>query len=155
MLTSSSPPRQENVGFSVQLQLNQRYDKLNMCLFAWIVISLLQGVDFPDVDIVVKAGLPESTAYSLQCGGRVLRWGQRTGIYVIFYEPWVEDIDLDEYEGTFPDDPDRPCTTLTVKSSKRDHAPLSAVTLIKGRMCKRQFHAHYLSDTDPRCTCIL
>ncbi|PBK86377.1 hypothetical protein ARMGADRAFT_1035563 [Armillaria gallica] len=109
------------------------------------------GIDFPDINIIVKAALPESMAYSLQCRGHVLRWGQRTGIYVIFYEPWVEDIDLDEYEGTFPDHPDHPCTTLMVKSLKHNCAPLSAVTLIKGRMCKCQFHAHYLSDTNPRC----
>ncbi|KAH9069630.1 P-loop containing nucleoside triphosphate hydrolase protein [Lactarius deliciosus] len=55
------------------------------------------GVDFPDVKIVCTAGLPGSMVDVLQRGGRALRNSDDDALFVIFYEPWVHDISLDEY----------------------------------------------------------
>ncbi|KAK0434245.1 P-loop containing nucleoside triphosphate hydrolase protein [Armillaria borealis] len=109
------------------------------------------GVDFPAVDIVCNAGLPGNGAEDDQRGGRVLRTTRFQGdfgLYVIFWEPWADEIDLDEYGSG--DDPDRPRSILTVKSSKRDRAPLSSVSLVKGKVCIRESKVRYNKDTYPK-----
>ncbi|PBK80023.1 hypothetical protein ARMGADRAFT_950092, partial [Armillaria gallica] len=106
------------------------------------------GVDFPAVDIVCNAGLPGNGTEDDQRGGRVLRttWFEGDfGLYVIFWEPWADEIDLDDYGSG--DDPDHPRSILTVKSSKRDRAPLSSVSLVKGTVCIHESKVRYNNDT--------
>jgi superfamily II DNA or RNA helicase len=68
--------------------------------------NLLQGVDFPDVKIVCIAGLPGTTVDTLQRAGRALRNSDEDALFVVFYDPWVTDISLDEYKDGDLLDPD-------------------------------------------------
>ncbi|KAF8237884.1 hypothetical protein L208DRAFT_1506162, partial [Tricholoma matsutake] len=73
--------------------------------------SPMQGVDFLDVKIVCNAGLPGNIVDSLQCRGCIGRRDGDQGLFVIFHEPWVMSIHLEQYEGSC-DDPDQPQGTL-------------------------------------------
>lgn len=94
----------------------------------------IQGVDFPDVKIVCNAGLPGNVIDSLQRGGCVGQCDGDQGLFVIFYEPWVTSIPLEQCESSC-DDPDWPQRTLKPTSSARDHASLASVKLMQHKDC--------------------
>ncbi|KAF8055761.1 P-loop containing nucleoside triphosphate hydrolase protein [Lyophyllum atratum] len=104
------------------------------------------GVDFPDVKIVCNAGLPSNTVDTLQRGGRVGRREGDKGLYVIFHEPWLDDISLDDYTYGDLNDPDRPRKQLKLNSQRSDRAPYSSAELVKCASCIRKFFARYLGD---------
>ena len=64
------------------------------------------GVDFPNVKIVCTVGLPTTTINILQRGGRAFRNSTEDALFVIFYEPWLNDINLNKYNDGDPLDPD-------------------------------------------------
>ncbi|KAF8258083.1 P-loop containing nucleoside triphosphate hydrolase protein, partial [Lactarius quietus] len=105
------------------------------------------GVDFPDVKVVCTAGLPGSMVDILQCGGCVLRNSDEDALFVVFYEPWVHDISLDEYNEGDSGDPDRPRCQLKPSSKRRERAPFSCLKLVKSATCLRAKFASYLNDT--------
>ncbi|KAG6906554.1 hypothetical protein DXG01_013221 [Tephrocybe rancida] len=92
-------------------------------------------VDFPDVKIVCNAGLPATTVDTLQRGGHVGHQDGDKGLYVIFYEPWVDNISLDEYAHGDQNDPDRLRLCLKPNSQRKDRAPLSSLQLVKSSNC--------------------
>lgn len=106
-----------------------------------------QGVDFPDVKIVCTAGLPGTTVDTLQRAGRALRNSDEDALFVIFYDPWVNDISPDEYKDGDSSDPDRPRSQLRPNSQRRDRIPLSSLNLVKCATCLRVQFANYLNDT--------
>ena len=120
---------------------------------------MFQGIDFYDVQIVCCVGLPSTTVDTLQRGGRAYRNSSKVATFVNFYEPWVNEISLDEYGNGDLLDPDRPRTVLKVTSKKVDRAPYSGVKLIKCKEqseCVREFYANYLGDKLPTgLLCIL
>ncbi len=73
-----------------------------------------------------------------------------TGLYIIFYESWVVDpaeINMDDFDNFFGEDPDRPRTELTIKSSKRQRAGYAIVKLIRFKeICIRVFLRDYHGD---------
>ncbi|KAN0128855.1 P-loop containing nucleoside triphosphate hydrolase protein [Lactarius tabidus] len=94
------------------------------------------GVDFPDVKIVCTVGLPGTMVDILQRGGRALRNSDDNTLFVIFYEPWVHDVPLEEYSEGDLGDPDRPRCTLKQSSQQHDCVPFSCLKLF----------ASYLND---------
>jgi hypothetical protein len=100
------------------------------------------------VKIVCTVGLPTTIVDGLQRGGRAIRQSNEDALFVIFYEHWVLDINLENYTGD-PLDPDRPRTELRDNSHRRDRAPYSSVKLIQGKMCIRAFFSDYLNDKLP------
>lgn len=85
----------------------------------------------------------------MQVAGRAQRSPDKTGLYVIFYEPWAEEIELNEYSSTKSNDPDRPRMDLTSSSSKQQRAGYTPVLLVKSEDCARHAYANYLEDDDP------
>lgn len=93
---------------------------------------------------MVTHGLPKTIVDALQRGGRAIRIGNETALFVVFYESWALNIDESNYmEGT---DPDRPCANIGQNSRVQDRAPLSAVRLVRCPTCLRGFYANYLDD---------
>ncbi|KAK0458767.1 uncharacterized protein EV420DRAFT_1642489 [Desarmillaria tabescens] len=111
------------------------------------------GIDFPDVDIVGYMDIPQDECDDLQRGGRVIRRPGQYGLYVIFYEPLVLEIDVKDFDNPDMDynDPDRPRGPLKPTSNKKERAALSAIRLIQrhGPQCIREFKANYLQDNAP------
>jgi superfamily II DNA or RNA helicase len=105
-----------------------------------------QGVDFPDVKIVCTVGLPGTMVDILQHGGRALRNSDNDALFIIFYEPWVHDVPLEEYSEGDLGDPDRPRCTLKQSSQQCDCAPFSCLKLVKSTTCLRAEFASYLND---------
>ncbi|KDR79157.1 hypothetical protein GALMADRAFT_63303 [Galerina marginata CBS 339.88] len=108
------------------------------------------GIDFPNVKIVCTVGLPTNIVDALQRGGRAIRTGDEHALFVVFYEPWALEINLEDYLDTNRsngiDDPDRPRDKLKVNSQRRERAPYSSVRLVQRPTCLRQFYAEYLND---------
>ncbi|KAL0063541.1 hypothetical protein AAF712_009546 [Marasmius tenuissimus] len=109
------------------------------------------GIDYPDVDIVVNVDVPPDVPEGLQRAGRVVRASEKTGLFLILYEAWVVEIDLDEFTvdhmGVDPKDPDRPRKALSDKSTRQERVPRSFTKLIQdGEKCLREFFAEYLND---------
>jgi len=102
------------------------------------------------VKIVCTVGLPTNIVDALQRGGRAIRIGDEHALFVVFYEPWALEINLEDYldiNGSQNiDDPDRPRDKLRVNSQRRERAPYSSVRLVQCRTCLRQFYADYLND---------
>jgi len=65
------------------------------------------------------------------------------------YEPWVDEIALEEFSNGDILDPDRPRGILKATAKRRERAAFSSVGLIKCKedcKCIRQFFADYLGD---------
>jgi hypothetical protein len=82
----------------------------------------------------------------LQRAGRALRNSNEDALFIIFYEPWVNDISLDEYNEGNIDDPDRPRGPLKTRSQRRERTPYSCLKLVKSTTCLRAEFASYLGD---------
>ncbi|KAF8264318.1 P-loop containing nucleoside triphosphate hydrolase protein [Lactarius quietus] len=111
------------------------------------VADICQGVDFPDIKIVCMAGLPGSMVDILQHGGHALRNSDEDALFVVFYEPWVHDISLDEYNEGDSGDPDQPRCQLKPSSKRHECAPFSCLKLVKSATCLCAEFALYLNDT--------
>ncbi|KAF8871179.1 P-loop containing nucleoside triphosphate hydrolase protein [Infundibulicybe gibba] len=109
------------------------------------------GVDFPNVKIVCTCGLPSSLLVALQRAGRVIRrtGPGNTGLFLVFYEPWVHDISLDDFATGDLRDPDRPQGTLTQSSRKQDRASFASIQYVQSKSCLRDRFAQYLDDQAP------
>lgn len=104
-------------------------------------------MDFPDVEIVCNAGLTNAVEI-LQRSGRVGRRDGDLGLFIIFYEDWVHNISLEDFQYGEADDPDRPRSFLKPTSQVRDRISYSSVALLKSK-CLRKFFATYLNDDSP------
>lgn len=85
----------------------------------------------------------------LQRGGRALRNSDDDALFVIFHEPWVHSVSLDEYSEGDLGDPDRPRCSLKLSSQRRERAPFSCLKLVKSTTCLRAEFASYLNDKSP------
>ncbi|KIY53333.1 P-loop containing nucleoside triphosphate hydrolase protein [Fistulina hepatica ATCC 64428] len=105
------------------------------------------GIDFPSVQYVCSVGLPSTLSLLYQMYGRLVRQGSAHGIACLFYESWVNDIDLNEY-GAYgsADDLDRPRGPLSLHSSPAERAPFLLVDTIQKARCWRAVFASYLND---------
>lgn len=83
--------------------------------------------------------------------GRLVRSGLTTGLAVLFYESWVEEIDLDEFDDGKASDLDRPRNELGKHASVQKRASYSGVSLVKKSVCERRFFADYLGDKTSEC----
>ena len=109
---------------------------------------IIQGVDFLNVKIVCNAGLPATGVDTLQRGGRALRTGDDHALFVIFYDPWVDEINLEEFSTGDLLDPDRPRKKFdkNKKSTRRERASYFSVKIIRDHVCIRGSCADYLGD---------
>ncbi|KAK7452181.1 hypothetical protein VKT23_012284 [Stygiomarasmius scandens] len=117
------------------------------------------GIDHPDVEIVCLAGLPSDITSVLQRGGHAVRQILGDGLCVIFYDNWVNEIDLADYgledsldinSFDFNSDIDRPPKNiLTLKSTAKEHASLACILITRCLFCLRLFFAKCLGDTSP------
>jgi hypothetical protein len=71
----------------------------------------------------------------LQHAGRALCNSDEDALFIVFYEPWVHDISLDEYNEGDLCDPDRPRGPLKSSSKPRERAPISCLQLVKSVNC--------------------
>ena len=115
--------------------------------------DIIQDVNFPDVKIVCTAGLPGTMVDILQRGGCALRNSNDDALFVVFYEPWVHEVTLDEYNEGDLGDPDRPRSTLKTSSQRRERAPFSCLKLVKSISCLQANFASYLGDTSAAGAC--
>ncbi len=99
-------------------------------------------------------GLPGTTVDTLQRAGRALRNSAEDALFIIFYEPWVHDISLSEYNEGDISDPDRPRGKLRSHAQRRERAPLSSLRLVKDPGCLRSEFASYLGDTSDEGTVV-
>ena len=113
----------------------------------YILLIYCKGVDFPDVKIVCTAGLSGSIVDILQRGGCAMRNSDNDALFVIFYEPWVHEISLDEHSEGNLGNPDRPRGPLKSSSQRRDCALFSCLKLVQGTHCLHAKFASYLEDT--------
>ncbi|RXW12462.1 hypothetical protein EST38_g13391 [Candolleomyces aberdarensis] len=107
------------------------------------------GVDFPNVEIVCTVGLPPTGVDAIQRGGRGGRKPGSEALFVIFYEDWVESINLPDYLAPGSDlvDPDRPRSSLKSSANRRERAPYSMVKIVQEDTCIRhQLNIDYLND---------
>jgi hypothetical protein len=121
---------------------------LSFTLYLLRNTSIIQGVDFPNVKIVCNAGLPATGVDTLQRGGRAIRTGNGDALFVIFYDSWVNEIDLEEFLTGDLLDPNRPRKKFdkNKKSTCRERASYFSVKTIKGQVCIRESYAEYLGD---------
>ena len=68
---------------------------------------------------------------------------------MVLYDPWVLEINKEEYTYGSPEDPDRPRKEQKETSPRRDRAPLSSLLLVQTLDCLRAFYANYLADNAP------
>ncbi|KAJ3524442.1 hypothetical protein NMY22_g10996 [Coprinellus aureogranulatus] len=106
------------------------------------------GIDFPDVEIVCAIGCPSTITELLQRGGRPGRAPGSTGLFVTFFEPWIQEIEIEEFDTSYDaNNPDRTRARLTDKSTKKDRATYSATRLAQLEdACIRQFYATEMGD---------
>ncbi|KAJ7589324.1 hypothetical protein C8J56DRAFT_744940, partial [Mycena floridula] len=105
------------------------------------------GIDFPNVEIVCVTGLPPSLTGQIQMNGWAVHQAMMRGLAVLFYEPWVKEIELTEYEAGDPLDPDRPRkAVLGAHPSDQERAGFISVGLVQGTDCIRRIFAMYLGD---------
>ncbi|PPR05782.1 hypothetical protein CVT26_010156 [Gymnopilus dilepis] len=107
------------------------------------------GVDFPNVKIVCNVGIPSTTTDTLQRGGRAYRNSSEDALFVMFYESWVHEVNLEDYTNFDVKDLDRPRALLKATSRQRERAPFFGVKIIQEDSCTRQDFAEYLDDHSP------
>jgi hypothetical protein len=98
---------------------------------------------------VCTAGLPSTTIDTLQRGGHANRNSTDDALFLIFYDPWVHDINPSEFTNFDPADLDRPRATLKPNSPRRERAPYHGIRLIHDKLCIRKQFALYLNDQSP------
>lgn len=91
-------------------------------------------------------GLPTTTVDTLQRGGRAFCNSAKDALFVIFYERWVNELDLDSFKDGDHSDPDRPRTKLKPNSPRRERAPFSSVMLVRSKRCIHRYFTEYLAD---------
>ena len=106
-----------------------------------------QGLDIPDIEIVVQYGISRDVPTTLQRGGRSGR-GSKDALFLIMYESWVDKIDLLEILFNHDLDPDHPnVKELSQHSNKRAQLGLAMIKIIQlDETCLRLLFAVYLSD---------
>ena len=109
-------------------------------------LTSMQGVDFLNVRIVCTAGIPSTTTDTLQRSGRAFRNSDEDALFVTFYDPWVNDINLADYINFDQTDLDRPHGTLKPTSPCCERAPYYGVKLIQDELCLRKGYGVYLND---------
>ncbi|KAF9039932.1 P-loop containing nucleoside triphosphate hydrolase protein [Panaeolus papilionaceus] len=116
------------------------------------------GIDFPDVDIVVTVGLPDTLMDTIQRAGRAYRKPDRNALFLVMYEPWIDSISLEDFRYGDLTDPDRPRAELKKSSKQRDRIGYMSAQLLKSSLtgdCIRRLFASYLVDdlayTTPVC----
>lgn len=110
----------------------------------------MQGLDIPDIEVVIQYGITRDVPSTLQRGGRGGRSPSSQAIFLIMYEPWVLDIDLTATPNE-SGDPDLPNSgKLTKNSTKNQRTGHAMINLIQSKeSCIRNFFAQYLADESP------
>ncbi|KAF8811263.1 P-loop containing nucleoside triphosphate hydrolase protein [Phlegmacium glaucopus] len=94
------------------------------------------GLDIPDIEIVIQYGISRDVPTTSQRGGRGGR-GSKDALFLIMYEPWVDQIDLSEINFSADLDPDHPNAWLG----------LAMIKIIQlDEVCLRLLFAVYLKD---------
>ena len=86
----------------------------------------------------LNAGLPTSIVDVLQRRGRVGHQDGSKGLFVVFYEPWVQMVSLGEFNNSNSDDPDQPRALVKPTSFKKDQAPFACVQAVQHKECLRK-----------------
>ena len=107
------------------------------------------------MDITCVAGLQDSLIDMIQMFGWIVRTFQAIGLAVLFYENWVNEISMDEYNNGDLHDLDRPRNKLHKNSTPWERASYSSVKLLKLATCIRASFAQYLNDTTEESKCII
>ncbi|EDR07604.1 uncharacterized protein LACBIDRAFT_327990 [Laccaria bicolor S238N-H82] len=156
-LDSCLPPTIQNKGIVVHYHskmpekyLKKAHDSFiredGICRIMVATLAQSVGVDFPNVKIVCTVSLPSTTTDTLQCGDRAFHNSTEDALFVIFYEPWIEEISLDNFKNFDMTDLDRPRMTLKANSQLHERAPFYRVKICQEISCTRKGFANYLGD---------
>ncbi|KAF5311725.1 hypothetical protein D9611_009451 [Ephemerocybe angulata] len=107
------------------------------------------GVDFPGVDMVVCVGFPDTVAEFLQRIGRCARAPGSVGLGLALIEPWMHEIELEEFDEGDTSNPDRTRAPLKSNSNKKERAVFSAIKVVQADTCLRKLFAEELHDDSP------
>lgn len=107
---------------------------------------IIQGLVIPDIEVVIQYGISRDVPTTFQRGGRGGR-GSKDALFLIMYEPWVNEIDLTEIDFHVDSDPDHPITReLPLHSTKQARLGLAMIKFIQFEVCLRLLFAVYLED---------
>jgi len=95
---------------------------------------------------VCTVGLPSTTTDTLQRGGRAFRNSNEDALFVMFHEPWIDEISLDDFKNFEAADLDRPRLPLKANSQRREHASFYSVKICQEKSCTQKGFANYLGD---------
>ena len=76
------------------------------------------GIDFNKADVVIQYGTPADGTMTIQHGGRGGRNMKDQSLFLIMYEPWAVDTNLDGLPDN-RDNPDRPFSSDNKKYSTK------------------------------------
>lgn len=107
-----------------------------------------QGLDIPDIEIVIQYGITREVPTALQRGGRGGRSPTGQAIFLLMYEPWVKSINLAAVEVDTATDPDHPnIPKLTTHSTKQGRTGVAMIKIVQSEQeCLRKLYAAYLKD---------
>lgn len=111
---------------------------------------ITQGLDIPDIEVVIQYGITRDVPSTLQRAGRGGRNATGLAVFLMMYEPWVLDIDLSASgveESVSALDPDYPHSgKLTKYSTKQQRTGRAMVSIVQSTTCIRKMFAEYLKD---------
>jgi hypothetical protein len=110
-----------------------------------------QGLDIPDIVIVIQYGITHNVPTTLQQGGQGGSSPTSQAIFLLMYKPWVKTIDLAAVEVDAALDPDHPnVPKLTIHSTKKAQTGITMLKIIQlEKKCLQKLFATYLRDTAP------
>ncbi|KAF9073941.1 hypothetical protein BDP27DRAFT_1399857 [Rhodocollybia butyracea] len=158
-LDQRAPPQFRGTGFASHYYslmspqyLEQVYDNFTRpdgpCRILCATSGETTGLNFPDVQIMVNVGVFNGSENDQQKGHRSIG-----GLHVVFYEPRVRNIKLNEFHNKdlpFYKDPDRPRTMLKPGSNEGDRIPRSGIECMH-TPCVRENKSNYFADKWSAC----
>ncbi|KAF8906797.1 hypothetical protein CPB84DRAFT_1813709 [Gymnopilus junonius] len=96
------------------------------------------GIDFLNMKIVCTVGLPSTTTDTLQRGGCAFQSSNEDALFVMFHEPWVHEISLDDFQNF--DAADLDCPRVPLKANSQ------CVKITQECLCIQKGFSTYLGD---------
>ena len=86
------------------------------------------------------------TTDTLQRGGCAFCNSTKDALFVIFYEPWIEEVSLNDFKNFDVTDLDHPHMPLKANSQHCECAPFYGVKICQEISCTQKGFANYLGD---------
>jgi superfamily II DNA helicase RecQ len=137
------------------LDLTYKEFQAGTCRILHTCSGMESGIDFKRADVVIQYGTPADGTLTIQRGGRGGRDMKDRSLFLIMYEPWAVEVNLDGLPDD-GDDPDRPFSSDNKKyGSKLARTGLFSLRLLQSRTCIRRHLLRYLRDESSGCTSLV